>query len=362
MNGKSILTAFVLTSMLLPIMAVAVPIASAQQPGEGWIPDIETPDNWDEYTEISGAYSENLSGKVQITADTNVAGDVSIDADVRGTGDLTVSGSVSGSVQITGDVSVSVDVGAGGSVKASGNVTAGGSVSGTVEAGESVTVSGTISGSVTAGGSVTVGGSVEAGGSVTLTTPGVTLDVSGGIAGDVTVTEDATVNVGYVKPENPMTVSVEASALTGVSISVHNEVANVSIDIVKLAEKPVEIEPTPPGVVCNYIRIDTENVIEADISIATIEFKVEKSWLVEVEISADDVILSRYHDGNWVPLTVEQIGEDTTYVYYRTTTPGFSTFAISGEKSELPLMLIAVAVVAIVIVCGLIAVTRKRGG
>jgi len=260
-----------------------------------------------------------------------------------------------------------VDVNASASVRVSGNVTVGGNITGTVEAGGDVEVSGDVSGGgkLTAGANLTIdgkiSGEVEAGGSVTLTTPGTTLNVNGSINGSVTVTRKATVNVGEIRPENPVTVNVEASPLTGVSISVNNTVADVSIIMDSLGGKPTNIAENPPGGAYDYIQIDAGNLSEGDIGDATIEFSVEKSWLVELGISAGNVVLSRYRGGAWSTLTVGRTGENATHVNYEATTPGFSVFAITGEKEAgLPLTLIVGAAVAIAIVGALIAVALKR--
>jgi PGF-pre-PGF domain-containing protein len=141
-----------------------------------------------------------------------------------------------------------------------------------------------------------------------------------------------------------------------VSISVKNAVVNVSISVDKLEEKPLEIEVTPPGEIYSYFKIDTKNITEVDISTATVKIKVEKAWLESAGISVDAVVLCRYHNGEWQRLTVEKIDDDGTYVYYRVTTPGFSTFAITGEQVGISLLLVVAAVILATILS--IAVTK----
>lgn len=62
-----------------------------------------------------------------------------------------------------------------------------------------------------------------------------------------------------------------------------------------------------------------------------ITYKVEKSWMEKNGIATEDIVFYRYADSTWNALPVTVTGEDDTYVYFRSETPGFSAFAISGQ-------------------------------
>lgn len=64
-----------------------------------------------------------------------------------------------------------------------------------------------------------------------------------------------------------------------------------------------------------------------------INFKVEKSWIIDNNISKSTISLNRYSDGIWNPLETYRIGEDAEYLYFETKVPGFSPFAITGKKA-----------------------------
>ncbi|MCD4840515.1 MAG: PGF-pre-PGF domain-containing protein [Methanosarcinales archaeon] len=64
-----------------------------------------------------------------------------------------------------------------------------------------------------------------------------------------------------------------------------------------------------------------------------INFKVEKSWVIDNKISKSTISLNRYSDGKWNPLETYRIGEDADYLYFEAKVPGFSPFAVTGKKA-----------------------------
>jgi PGF-pre-PGF domain-containing protein len=64
-----------------------------------------------------------------------------------------------------------------------------------------------------------------------------------------------------------------------------------------------------------------------------INFKVEKSWIIDNKISKSTISLNRYSDGIWNPLETYRIGEDAEYLYLEANVPGFSPFAVTGKKA-----------------------------
>ncbi|MBC8501058.1 MAG: PGF-pre-PGF domain-containing protein [Nanoarchaeota archaeon] len=100
---------------------------------------------------------------------------------------------------------------------------------------------------------------------------------------------------------------------------------------VKLTVKQVTSPSvTKAGKVYKYLEIEKENFENSDIESVTISFRVGKSWLSANELASDEVALFRYASG-WEELTTAVDREDDNNIYYKATTPGFSTFAI-GEK------------------------------
>ena len=66
-----------------------------------------------------------------------------------------------------------------------------------------------------------------------------------------------------------------------------------------------------------------------------VEFKVAKSWIATDNIDEATVKLNRYDGsgGNRNALTTSKVGEnDATVFFFEAETPGFSMFAVTGEK------------------------------
>ena len=141
-----------------------------------------------------------------------------------------------------------------------------------------------------------------------------------------------------IQPEKPVTVEIEKEAITKIAIKVKNEARNVNISVLKLPGKPPEIRVEPPGRVYGYFEIEASAETEASISDGnakvTIEFKVEKKWLVETNTDKTTVRLCRWHEGEWEILPTKVEGEDSVYVYFSAECSGFSTYAITTTTEE----------------------------
>jgi PGF-pre-PGF domain-containing protein/LPXTG-motif cell wall-anchored protein len=113
-----------------------------------------------------------------------------------------------------------------------------------------------------------------------------------------------------------------------------NEVANnVKVTVKKFDTQPSEISVPKTGQVHKYIQISTEN-LGAKLEGATLEFKVQKNWLLDNGIDKANIALFKFDEsaGEWKELTSIYKEEDTTYYYYDAQVTSFSFFAI-GEKS-----------------------------
>ena len=130
------------------------------------------------------------------------------------------------------------------------------------------------------------------------------------------------------------TVSVNKNDIENIDLNVKTELKGVSITTVKLDDKPADIEVDVGGEVYGYLEISLNNVSDENIEGGIIEFKVEASWLTNSNIDKNKVKLMKYVDGSWIELSTEFYTEASGYVYYKAETPGFSVFAITGEKTS----------------------------
>lgn len=126
-------------------------------------------------------------------------------------------------------------------------------------------------------------------------------------------------------PKN-LDLSTAEIAFSEIEIAVNNWLRNVKLVVEKTEKPPVTIENA-----YSYIKISKENIEDENIQEARIKFKVEKSWIEANSIDPNTVVLNRY-DNEWKKLNTTKLSEDEEYVYYEALTPGFSYFAITGEK------------------------------
>ena len=74
---------------------------------------------------------------------------------------------------------------------------------------------------------------------------------------------------------------------------------------------------------------------ETNIENPVIGFKVEKKWIQDNDIEVSSIKLNRYHRDTWTALSTAKTDEDSTHLYFESQTPGFSPFAITGQKKTL---------------------------
>ncbi|KKG09972.1 NosD domain-containing protein [Methanosarcina sp. 2.H.A.1B.4] len=70
----------------------------------------------------------------------------------------------------------------------------------------------------------------------------------------------------------------------------------------------------------------------SNINGANINFRVSKSWVEENNIDVSTITINRFQDEKWNALVTEMTYEDKEYYYFKAETPGFSRYAITGDK------------------------------
>ena len=138
--------------------------------------------------------------------------------------------------------------------------------------------------------------------------------------------------VSNVQPDVP--VKVEFDGGRNITVDEMEIVVNKSMEIkgeVKEVESLPTYIPAPPKPVYSYLRIEV-SAEPGSIKYAKIKFKVSKAWMEENDIDESTVKLLRYTGTLWQELSTSMVGEDANYVYYEAETPGFSYFAVVGEK------------------------------
>ncbi len=143
-------------------------------------------------------------------------------------------------------------------------------------------------------------------------------------------------SIPFASKGAPQLLDFAKTVTSQVTFTLKESASNVVVTSYQLASKPKEVPADPPGQASKYLAIRTENIgKEANIQEATISFKVPKAALEGV--AADKVQLQKYLVENgrlvWKVLPTTQVKEEGDYVYFKSITPGFSIFAIAGERS-----------------------------
>lgn len=165
----------------------------------------------------------------------------------------------------------------------------------------------------------------------------------GGPSGDdpsptPTPTPTPTQIVEETKPIEPIeagenaSVTFEKTDITMIIINANNTIRNAEVTIQQI-EKPANVTNVS-GIPYRYFNVTTTNLTAMDITNATIEFKVNKTWINESNIDETTIKLNRYSDinNNWSVLPTSKVEEDNASLYFESETQGFSLFAISGEE------------------------------
>ncbi len=126
-------------------------------------------------------------------------------------------------------------------------------------------------------------------------------------------------------------------AIRGLNITVVNNVANIKIMTLKLANLPSSVPYDIDGKVYNYISVDKLNFTDSDIRVVNISFAVNKTWLTNNNISASNITLYRWSNNKWNDLSAVKVSEDDREVFYKVSSPGLSVFVI-GTTGGAPII------------------------
>ncbi|MBI2135980.1 PGF-pre-PGF domain-containing protein [Candidatus Woesearchaeota archaeon] len=122
--------------------------------------------------------------------------------------------------------------------------------------------------------------------------------------------------------------------VTLLQIDVANRVADVEVSVTKLDKEPADKIAEGTGKVYSYLKVDTVNLEDKDVSKAVFRFKVEKAWIEQNNYKQEEVVLARFNDGKWNSLSTVVLLTEDKYITYGAESPGFSTFAILARNAE----------------------------
>lgn len=119
--------------------------------------------------------------------------------------------------------------------------------------------------------------------------------------------------------------------ITNVVFVLGEKATDAFLEIEKEGTKPPETSE-PPGEVYGYITIYSDGISEKLVGNISINFKVERSWIEENNISPSSMTLMRFVSSEWKKLQTEMVGSSGGHYYYISESPGFSFFSITGKE------------------------------
>ncbi len=172
----------------------------------------------------------------------------------------------------------------------------------------------------------------------------------------------SSLEIPSITPDSPAIAEVENTHILELTINVREEVSNVGLTVQQLVEN-FENLPTKfaaegeagegeyyqngvhdilidisISIAYRYFRFIPEGISDAQIENVIIEFEVEKSWISEHSIDEESITFGRFDQENMLEvLPTTRLGEDTaSHIYFTSTSPGLSYFAIVGVGEEGP--------------------------
>ena len=142
----------------------------------------------------------------------------------------------------------------------------------------------------------------------------------------VYISRDAQISFTFDEPENDIQY-VRYKALTNAGY--------IRTLVEMLKNTSTFAKEAPPDIIYKNINIWVGTSLyatEKNIENPVVGFKVEKMWIENNNIEESSIKLNRYHGDTWTTLSTAKTDEDASYVYFESQTPGFSPFAITGQK------------------------------
>lgn len=163
-----------------------------------------------------------------------------------------------------------------------------------------------------------------------------------------TVIAEQTETFATITANTPVDIAItkEEASISKLAITTNTAVSSATVTVKALSARPGAV-PTPttantpaaPGtatvLIYQYIDVEATNIQANQLSQATFDFKVPKSWLTQNGLTSAEIALARYTTA-WETLPTSIVREDAANVYYQATSPGLSTFAVVAIRQATP--------------------------
>jgi PGF-pre-PGF domain-containing protein len=123
------------------------------------------------------------------------------------------------------------------------------------------------------------------------------------------------------------------SAFYAIEVTVNGTVKEILVTARDIGSPESSI-PALNGTVFQFIEVTLYKTTDDVISSAEIQFSIPIEWFEEQGIDFSDIVLYRWHDGEWEELPTMFVKEEDGKAYFTATSPGFSLFAIIAAKEQ----------------------------
>jgi len=97
-----------------------------------------------------------------------------------------------------------------------------------------------------------------------------------------------------------------------------------------LGRKPTFLRAA--SLVYQYVELDPSDLDENAFTNLSVRFKVRKTWLIDHNLSSEDIVFRRYEDNAWTDVPTKIVDQDNTFVYFEAKLVYFSYFAICAQE------------------------------
>ena len=130
------------------------------------------------------------------------------------------------------------------------------------------------------------------------------------------------------------TVSNQEIPVSLVNFNVSETVTNAGVIVSTSSVLPSGFSADYDGILYRYFDVNACNLAESIVSALSFSFSVNMSFVSENNGSADDVVLLRHDNGQWVETNVLFRGSDALNYFYEVEPEGFFAYAIVLRKSS----------------------------
>lgn len=180
------------------------------------------------------------------------------------------------------------------------------------------------------------------------------------------VIKETYISVSLTTPASTVFINVTEydvqQIVKNITIEFRELVTYVSFIINVLSDKPPDVNAPSNVAVLQYYTIRFLTELADKITNVTMVFAIEKASTQKSDVNGETLVLYQYDGGKFEKCPTVKIGEDDTFLYFKTETKGLSYVAVTGAVMSSPWWLVAVvlAVTVLVTVIGIYVYRRFK--